>query len=113
MGFINVLVKPLYTEFCQLLGEPAQTDCLGALQSNLEGWEQNGNGLLKQMEVTPTLTPTLTLPLNLTLTLTVARRFVSEVDALIVDLQRTHTSFIRCVKPNRLGLGLRLGLRLG
>ena len=65
------------------------------------------------LTLTPTLTPTLTLPLNLTLTLTVARRFVSEVDALIVDLQRTHTSFIRCVKPNRLGLGLRLGLRLG
>ena len=26
---------------------------------------------------------------------TVARRFTAEVDALIVDLQRTHTSFIR------------------
>ena len=47
MGFINVLVKPLYTEFCQLLGEPAQTDCLGALQSNLEGWETHGNALIK------------------------------------------------------------------
>ena len=32
--------------------------------------------------------------------MTVARRFTAEVDALIVDLQRTHTSFIRCVKPN-------------
>ena len=31
---------------------------------------------------------------------TVARKFVAEVDALILDLQRTHTSFIRCVKPN-------------
>ena len=70
MGFINVLVKPLYTELCQLLGEPAQTDCLGALQSNLEGWEQNGNGLLKQMEVAPTLTLTLTLSQTLTLTQT-------------------------------------------
>ena len=51
MGFINVLVKPLYSEFCGLLGEPAQTTCLAALQSNLDGWEQHGNGLLKQMEV--------------------------------------------------------------
>jgi len=51
MGFINVLVKPLYSEFCGLLGEPALSDCLSALQSNLEGWEQHGNGMLKQMEV--------------------------------------------------------------
>ena len=36
---------------CGLLGEPAQTTCLAALQSNLDGWEQHGNGLLKQMEV--------------------------------------------------------------
>ena len=27
---------------------------------------------------------------------TVARKFCAEVDALITDLQRTHTSFIRC-----------------
>jgi len=46
-----VLVKPLYSEFCGLLGEPAQTDCLAALQSNLDGWEKHGNGLLKQLEV--------------------------------------------------------------
>ena len=51
MGFINVLVKPLYTEFCTLLGEPAQSTCLAALQHNLDGWEQHGNAMLKQMEV--------------------------------------------------------------
>jgi len=39
MGFINVLVKPLFAEFSKLLGEPAMTDCLGAVQANLEGWE--------------------------------------------------------------------------
>jgi len=47
MGFINVLVKPLYHEFCTLLGEPALTEALGALQSNLEGWESHGNGFMK------------------------------------------------------------------
>ena len=31
---------------------------------------------------------------------TVARKFGAEVDALVLDLERTHTSFIRCVKPN-------------
>ena len=46
MGFINVLVKPLYHEFCTLLGEPALTEALGALQSNLKDWETHGNGLM-------------------------------------------------------------------
>tara|TARA_B110001452_G_scaffold263814_1_gene265818 strand:+ start:457 stop:2259 length:1803 start_codon:yes stop_codon:yes gene_type:complete len=46
MGFINVLVKPLYHEFCTLLGEPALTEALGTLQSNLKDWETHGNGLM-------------------------------------------------------------------
>jgi len=48
MGFINVLVKPLFAEYSALLGEPALTDCLGSLQSNLTAWEQQGNALLNQ-----------------------------------------------------------------
>ena len=47
MGFINVLVKPLFSEFCGLLGEQATTDCLHALQANLEGWETHGNNYFK------------------------------------------------------------------
>ena len=47
MGFINVLVKPLYAEFTSLLGDPALTDCYGPLEANLRGWETHGNDLLK------------------------------------------------------------------
>jgi len=47
MGFINVLVKPLFSEVSKLLGEPALTDCLGAVQANLEGWEAHGNNYFK------------------------------------------------------------------
>ena len=49
MGFINVLMKPLYTEFCNLLGEPALSDCVTALQANLDGWEKDGNAMLKEI----------------------------------------------------------------
>jgi outer membrane biosynthesis protein TonB len=105
MGFINVLVKPLYTEFCQLLGEPAQTDCLSALQSNLEGWEQNGNGLLKQMEVPPTLTPTLTptlpLPLTLTQTLTLTLTLTLTANPNLRFPSSTRASSGRALAPDR------------
>ena len=37
MGFINILVLPLYTEVTNLLGEPARTECFGALKANLSG----------------------------------------------------------------------------
>ena len=47
MGFINVLVKPLYAEFTALLGEPATQECYLALENNLRGWEAHGNELLK------------------------------------------------------------------
>jgi len=47
MGFINVLVRPLYAEVTNLLGEPALTECFGALEANLSGWETHGNELLK------------------------------------------------------------------
>ena len=47
MGFINVLVKPLYAEFTALLGEPATSDCYACLEANLRGWEAHGNELLK------------------------------------------------------------------
>jgi len=48
MGFINVLVRPLYEEVTRLLGEPARTECLGALDANLKAWEAQGNDLLQQ-----------------------------------------------------------------
>lgn len=47
MGFINVLVKPLYAEFTALLGGDAQTDCFSCLEANLKAWEAHGNELLK------------------------------------------------------------------
>lgn len=47
MGFINVLVKPLYAEFTGLLGESALADCYQCLETNLKGWETHGNELLK------------------------------------------------------------------
>ena len=47
MGFINVLVKPLYAEFTTLLGGPAVTECFSCLEANLRGWETHGNELLK------------------------------------------------------------------
>jgi hypothetical protein len=55
MGFINVLVKPLYVELCGLLGEQATRDCIGALEENLKGWEVHGNDLLlRKGVVSPT-----------------------------------------------------------
>jgi len=42
MGFINVLVKPLYAEFTSLLGDPALTECYACLEANLRGWETHG-----------------------------------------------------------------------
>jgi hypothetical protein len=47
MGFINVLVKPLYAEFTSLLGEPASRECYSCLEANLHGWETHGNEFLK------------------------------------------------------------------
>jgi len=47
MGFINVLVKPLYAEFTGLLGETATRECYKCLETNLKGWETHGNDLLK------------------------------------------------------------------
>ena len=41
-----MLVKPLFQEYTSLLGEPAVTACMGALQANLEAWESQGNALI-------------------------------------------------------------------
>jgi len=46
MGFINVLVKPLYTEFMGFVGSDAEDECMGCLMATIEGWEQSGNDLL-------------------------------------------------------------------
>jgi len=54
MGFINVLVKPLFHEYTSLLGEPAVTAVMGCLQATLDGWEQHGNALMKMGDHTPT-----------------------------------------------------------
>jgi len=51
MGFINVLVKPLFAEFTGLLGAPATSDCFGALEENLKGWETHGNELFSKKGV--------------------------------------------------------------
>lgn len=48
IGFINVLVRPLYAEVTALLGEPANSECFGALEANLKGWEIYGNNLYKE-----------------------------------------------------------------
>jgi len=48
IGFINVLVRPLYAEVTALLGEPAKSECFGALEANLKGWETHGNELFKE-----------------------------------------------------------------
>jgi len=57
MGFINVLVKPLYAELTSLLGEAASTECFGCLEENLRGWETHGNELLKMGTVDLRTTP--------------------------------------------------------
>jgi len=54
IGFINVLVKPLFHEYTSLLGERAIEACMGALQANLEGWEQHGNELMSMGGRSPT-----------------------------------------------------------
>ena len=59
IGFINVLVKPLFHEYTSLLGERAIEACMGALQANLEGWEQHGNELMSMGGRSPTSIPTL------------------------------------------------------
>ena len=43
IGFINVLVKPLYVEWHKLLGETVQPgiDCI---EESLKIWENEGNG---------------------------------------------------------------------
>jgi len=50
MGFINVIVKPLYTEFCAFLGDAATSDCMDCLLANLQAWEENGDEILKCRE---------------------------------------------------------------
>lgn len=47
IGFINVIVRPLYAEFIGLVGEPAATECFQALEGNLKSWETHGNELFK------------------------------------------------------------------
>jgi len=51
MGFINVLVKPLFAEFTALLGDPAVSDCFHALEENFKGWETHGNDLLTKKDL--------------------------------------------------------------
>ena len=46
MGFINVLVKPLYAEIAALLGEPTVKDCMEELERNLNGWDMHGDKML-------------------------------------------------------------------
>lgn len=40
MGFINVLVKPLYVEFTSILGDKGISECLRCLESNFDGWTE-------------------------------------------------------------------------
>ena len=44
MGFISVLVKPLYAEWRKLLGDDLQP-AIDLLQLSLSGWETDGNKL--------------------------------------------------------------------
>ena len=40
IGFINVLVKPLYVEFTSILGDKGISECLRCLESNFDGWTE-------------------------------------------------------------------------
>ena len=44
MGFIKVLVMPLYTEMRKLLGDDCQI-CIDELNKNLAGWEESKDAL--------------------------------------------------------------------
>ena len=54
MGFINVLVKPLYAEVTSLLGEQCYNEVfVDCLEANLKGWETHGNDYLRVGKLQP------------------------------------------------------------
>lgn len=50
MGFIGVIVKPLYSEWRKLLGDDMQP-CMDALAQNLSAWETQGNTICEGWDV--------------------------------------------------------------
>mmetsp|Transcript_34230 Transcript_34230/g.73113 ORF Transcript_34230/g.73113 Transcript_34230/m.73113 type:complete len:100 (-) Transcript_34230:110-409(-) len=50
MGFISVLVKPLYDEWRKLLGTDMQP-AVDALNDNLNGWETEGTGMCDDWDI--------------------------------------------------------------
>ena len=50
MGFISVLVKPLYAEWRKLLGDDLQT-AVELLQQSFDGWEKDGNAICADWEL--------------------------------------------------------------
>ena len=53
MGFIKVLVMPLYAEIRKLLGDECQV-CVETLQETLAGWETDGTKLCEGWDLSHT-----------------------------------------------------------
>ena len=46
VGFINILIKPFYEEWCQWLGGTTEHDCVENIKANIKMWEDNGEEVL-------------------------------------------------------------------
>lgn len=46
MGFINILIKPFFLEWCQFLGDDCMRDVYSNVEANVSRWEQEGEAVL-------------------------------------------------------------------
>ncbi|KAL1503544.1 hypothetical protein AB1Y20_012023 [Prymnesium parvum] len=46
VGFINILIKPFFLEWCQFLGEECMRDVFANVESNVAKWEAEGEAVL-------------------------------------------------------------------
>ena len=60
-GFINILIKPFYEEWCAWLGGTSEQDCVENIVKNIAMWQDNGEEVLgdrlAQVKTRPESTP--------------------------------------------------------
>ena len=61
VGFINILIKPFYEEWCAWLGGTSEQDCVENIVKNIAMWQDNGEEVLgdrlAQVKTRPESTP--------------------------------------------------------
>ena len=50
VGFINILIKPFYEEWCAWLGGTSEQDCVENIVKNIAMWQDNGEEVLGEEE---------------------------------------------------------------